>query len=363
MRRIFRISARLLLTLSISMVALAAASARAEDKPSVIRIAYPGVGIGNRPFVGGNSTAVMHLRGLLEEEFKADGIKVTWSFLRGAGPAVNELYANKLADFSLLGDLPSIIGHAGGLKTKVLAATGIRGVSYIAVPADSKIATLQDLKGKRVAIFKGTNIQLAAGKILESAGLSEKDLKVVNMDSNTSRAALITGDLDAAFGGPELLALRDQQTARIIYTTASEPTKLRHASFVGSEEFIKKYPSITKRVVKVLVQAAKWVSEQEGTPTPVYQLWAKSGTPYSNFKEDVGARSLRALSSPLLDPYFTSQYAKNIEEAKRFGLIRNAFKLEEWLEPRFLNEVLKEQGLESYWKPVDPSGQTQLAAK
>src|SRR5262245_58181918 len=66
------------------------------DKPAEIRIAFPGVGAGNRPFVGGHSTAVMHLKGLLDEEFRPDGIKVTWTFLRGAGPAVNELYANGL---------------------------------------------------------------------------------------------------------------------------------------------------------------------------------------------------------------------------------------------------------------------------
>jgi sulfonate transport system substrate-binding protein len=71
---------------------------------------------------------------MFEEEFKKDGIKVTWTFLRGAGPATNELYANRLADFSLLGDLPSIIGKAGGLNTRILAATAIRGNTYLAVP-------------------------------------------------------------------------------------------------------------------------------------------------------------------------------------------------------------------------------------
>ena len=74
--------------------------ARAEDKPDVIRIANPGVGIGNRPVVGGSAWSLVHLRGMLEDEFAPDGIKVSWTFLRGAGPAVNELYANQLTDFS-----------------------------------------------------------------------------------------------------------------------------------------------------------------------------------------------------------------------------------------------------------------------
>lgn len=331
-------------------------SAHAEDKPSVIRIAYPGVGVGNRPFVGGNSAAVVHLRGLLEEEFKKDGIKVEWTFLRGAGPATNELYANRLVDFSLLGDLPSIAGRSGGLRTRVLAATGIRGNSYLAVPADSPIQSIKDLKGKKVAIFKGTNIQLAVAKILEANGLSEKDIRALNMDTATSTQALITKDVDAVWGANNLLALRDQGAARIIYATQGDARFLRHASWIGTEEFIGKYPSLTKRVVKVLVQAAKWTSDQEKNPTPVYQLWTKSGVRFSDYKEDLKGQSLKVLSSPLLDPYFVSQYSAQVAQAKRFGLIRNTFDVKAWVEPRFLNEVLKELQLEGYWQPADESG-------
>lgn len=341
-----------------SLLALSAVSTvHADDgKPKEIRVAYPGVGVGNRPFVGGNSASVVHLKGLLEEEFKQDNIKVTWSFLRGAGPAVNELYANGLVDFSLLGDLPSIAGRAGGLKTRVLAATGIRGNTYLAVPADSSIQSIKDLKGKKVAIFKGTNTQLAVAKILEANGLSEKDIRALNMDTATSTAALTTKDVDAVFGGNNLLASRDQGVSRIVYATRGDSRFLRQASLVGNEEFIKKYPSVTKRVVKVLVQAAKWISDQEKAPNAVYQLWTKSGTRYSDWREDQKDQSLKELSSPLLDPYFITQYEGQVAQAKKYGLIRNTFDVKSWVEPRFLKEVLKELQLESYWAPADKDG-------
>jgi sulfonate transport system substrate-binding protein len=339
----------LLLTSSLS-------SARAEDKPSVIRIAFPGVGIGNRPHVGGHSTAVAHLRGMFEEEFKKDGIKVTWTFLRGAGPATNELYANGLADFSLLGDLPSIIGKAGGLNTRILAATAIRGNTYLAVPADSTISSIKDLKGKRVGIFKGTNLQLAMNKLLEANGLSEKDIRAMNMDTGTSRAALITKDVDAVFGGNDLLSLRDQGAAKIVYRSQGDPRFLRHCSWVGTEDFITKYPEITKRVIKTLVLAAKWMADQEANPTVVYNLWTKSGVRFADYKEDFQGQSLKALASPLLDEYLVSQYRKQISEAKRFGLIKNTPNIDAWIEPRFLKQALKELQLEHYWTPVDASG-------
>jgi sulfonate transport system substrate-binding protein len=338
------------------LLALFASAARA-DAPSVIRVAFPGVGVGNRPVTGGSSVSTVHLRGMLEDEFRSDGIQISWSFLRGAGPATNELYANGLADFSLLGDLPSIIGHAGGLKTRVLAATAIRGNTYIFVPTSSAVQSVKDLRGKKVAIFKGTNIQLSANKILEKFGLKESDIRAINMDTATAKAAMATGDIDAAFGWTEYLSLRDQGLARLLYATdPSDASAYRHCSFIGSEDFIRKYPEITKRVVKTVVLAAKWLSEQEANPAPAFQLWTRSGVTFANFKEDLGTSSLKVLSSPLVDDFLSTQYNENIQEAKRFGLIRNAFRFEDWYEPQFLQQVLKELQLQEYWVEYGADG-------
>jgi sulfonate transport system substrate-binding protein len=338
--------------------AFASRSARAAAAPSVIRIGYPSVGIGNRPIVGGTPPSTVHLRGLLEEEFKAEGVKIQWNFLRGAGPAVNELFANGLADFGFgLGDLPSIIGHAGGLKTRVLAAGGIRQNTYLAVPSDSSVTSIKELRGKKVAFQKGTNLQLAIAKILDANGITEKDIRALNMDNSTAKTALITKDVDAMFGQNDLLALRDQGTAKIIFTTRdSDPRFLRHSSLVASQEFIDKYPDITHRVVKNLVLAGKWISDQEAAPAPVYQLWSKSGTPFSNYKEDYQGSSLKLKASPLIDDYFSAQYRKAITDSLRFGLIKNEFSFDSWVEPRFLKQVLKEQNLESYWRQYDNTG-------
>jgi len=331
-------------------------SARAADKPSVIRVAFPGVGIGNRPFVGGGPAANLHLKGILEQEFKADGIKVVWTFLRGAGPAVNELYANGLADISPLGDLPFIIGTAGGLKRKVLSTAFIRGNTYVVVPADSPISSLKDLRGKKVAIFKGTNIQLAFAQILEANGLSEKDIRAINMDTGSSRAAIVTKDIEAYVGGYDVLSLRDQGVAKLIYTTRGDPRFLRHGVFTATEQFVNRYPEITQRVINRLVAVSKEISDHDAVPTPVFQLWTKSGVQFSNYKEDFQGTSLKLASSPLLDPYIVSQIKTKVALAKRFGLIKEAFDFEALIDRRFLNKALKDQGLESYWPQVSVSG-------
>ena len=325
--------------------------------PAEIRVGYPGVGVGNRPAAGGNAVATMHLRGMLEDEFKKDGIAIRWTFLRGAGPATNELYANNLLDFSLLGDLPSIIGRAGGLNTRLLVGQSVRGNVYVSVPADSPIKTIQDLRGKRVAVAKGTATHLAAGKILEQHGLREKDVRLINMENNVATAAIVTGDIDAAFGSSQWLGLRDQGVARVIFrTTGGDPKLTSNSTFIGSADFIAKYPEITQRVVKVVVLAAKWLAEQSDKPEPVYQLWTRTGFTYASYKEDWSNESLKYKTSPLIDPYLYSRYNFQIAEAKRLGLIRNSFNFADWVEPRFLNAALQELQLEGLWRPRNEDG-------
>ena len=109
----------------------------AEAKPTVIRLASPLVGTGNRPVPYGNYYATTQTLGLLEKEFQKDGIKVQWNNFKGAGPAINESYANGLVDITWLGDLPALIGKASRLDTKLIAIGGSEDNTYLAVPTGS----------------------------------------------------------------------------------------------------------------------------------------------------------------------------------------------------------------------------------
>ena len=341
-----------LLGVLLALALLAFQSLARADRPSVIRVGYPGVGIGNRPAAANNVVATLHLKGLLEEEFKRDGIKISWTFLRGAGPAVNELFANGLLDFSHLGDLPSVVGRASGLKYRALASAGVRNNIYVSVPADSSAQSIKDLRGRKIAVLKGTATHLAGVKILEKFGLSEKDVKLVNLDTNAAKSALVTKDIDAAIGDASYLALRDQGVTRVVFTTKGGDAKLTsNGLFLGNQEFIQKYPDITQRVVKQVVLAAQWLAESEKEPTPVFQLWTKSGYTFSSFKEDWKGEDIKYRTSPLIDAYVASRYKLQIEEAQRFRLTRSGFSFEEWTDLRFLNQALKDLGLTNYWKP------------
>jgi sulfonate transport system substrate-binding protein len=266
------------------------------DVPTEINIGVAQVGIGGRPQIGGSSVAVTHAKGLLEEEFKKDGIKINWTFFKTAGPGVNEALSNKLLDFAWQGDLPQIIGKANGLPTKYVLASGRRSTYYFATTESSSAQNVKDLKDRKVSIFKGTCQQLTAARLLRDNGLSEKDLKVYNMDTNTQTAALASKDVEAVISGNNLFSVRDRGLAKILYNGKEHGG--RYGCSTGltvTEPFEEKYPEIVQRVVTTFVKAAHWIAQPENA-TQFYMLSAKSGTPFVHFKQDLDGYDLKKIN-------------------------------------------------------------------
>ena len=334
----------------------ARAAATGNGQPATIRIGVAQPGIGNPPVFSGSSAAVAHAKGWVEEEFKADGIKVEWFFFKGAGPAVNEALTNQQLDFAFQGDLPAIVARAAGLKTKLVLATGVRSNIYLAVPPDSPIQSVKDLRGKRVAIFKGTNAQLPINRVLEANGLQERDLRSINLDQATTLAALSTKDIDAAFGNINLLRLRDKNAARIVYSSkGGSPIFTTQSHVLVTEEFAQQYPEITARVVKTFVKTSKWASD-EVNREEVLRLWAKAGTPYEHWREDYEGQPLRVRINPNFDPFLIARYKDSVEQAYRFKLSRARVDVDQWIDQRYLQAALKELKLETYWPIFQANG-------
>ncbi|HET9959071.1 MAG TPA: hypothetical protein VFQ61_31485 [Polyangiaceae bacterium] len=138
-----------------------------------------------------------------------------------------------------------------------------------------------------------------------------------------------------------------------MFTSKGNPKLTSNSLFFGAESFIRQYPQIAQRVVKALVASAKWAADQESDPAPVFQLWTRSGSTFSSYKEDWTGESLKYKLSPLLDPYVVTRHTFQIEQAKRLGLIRRSFDFGEMVNPTFLSAALKELALVGFWKPRD----------
>lgn len=344
------------LAVSITFAGVLTISAHAQE-PLTIHVGYAAIGVDNRPFAEGTSAATARAGEFLEKEFANDpNVKIEWTFFKGAGPAVNEGFANDHLDFAYQGDLPSLIGRATGLKTKYLLASGARKPLYLAVAKDSGISKIEDLKGRKVALQRGTNGHLAAIKILEAHGLKERDVQVVNLDGAATVAALTSKDIDAAFGDTQLINLAANGSADVIYTTKGEDPRFgRNAGIIAREAFIDAHPEITQRVVDAFVKAAQWSSD-EPNRAALFELWHKSGTPVPILEEYFSKDTLAYRNSPLIDDLLVSQYKEQAVKSKEFGLVRRDVELNGWFEPKYLKNALERLKLEKFWQPYGADG-------
>jgi sulfonate transport system substrate-binding protein len=301
------------------------------------------------------------VQGVVEKEFAADGTRIEWHFYTGAGPAVNEALAAGQLDFAWQGDLPSIVARSLGLKTRLLMAAEGRLDYYVAVPAASPVQKLADLRGKKLALFKGTNIQTVGTRVLESEGLSTDDVQVVNLDPPTSLAALAAGQIDATLLSFWGFGLRDAGKIRFIYSTADHSPKLTAAAaLLVTQDFLAAHPDTVDRFVAAMLRSARWASD-EANRQALYQIYAKSGYPAFFWKDALEKHDLRLQNDPLFDAFTLQQYRDVAAIALRLGLIRHAVSVDGWLDLAPLNKALAAQGLTGYWPAYQVDGMTLVA--
>lgn len=333
-------------------------AARAAGKPATIRIGFPGAGTGGRPLPTSGFTANAVFRGEIEQEFAADGIKIEWKYYVGAGPALNEAYANGLLDFCFgHGDLPLIVGRSTGLKHKILLSSGRGGDSYFIVPASSSAKSIADVKGKTLSVQKGTAGQLTLYRVLAKNGFTdpEKEFRIISQITDDRRASLATGDIAGAVDTP--FGLEARGVAKRIWEIFDDPEISAPGSVWVGEAFDNQYPELVQRIVNRLVKVAHW-STQEANRETQYQLWTRSGSnAYIDNKQSWDRiKDLRTRINPLIDDYYIAAINKSIAETKKYRLTRRDVSLDGWLKLDYLNNALREQKLENYWPKQDASG-------
>ena len=322
--------------------------AHAAEKPTEIRFGTPIAGINGNKFGYGNNFSSAQIKGLFEKEFEKDNIKVTWYSYKNAGPGINEALANNQLDFTLLGDLPALIGRSRNVDTRLILSSGRNNV-YLVVPAQSEAKTVDDLKGKKVGLFKGTIVHLQVTNILSSLGLDERDFKEINTDSALGSVQLTSGQIDGLWTtSSAAYTLVNKGIGKIIYSTRNKPEQQGQVFTLVREEFARQYPDIVQRVVNILVEESHWASESENKDN-LFNLWSKSGYDAKSFAFDYEGEDLKLEQSPLINKSGFNTLDKNIELAKNLNLIKKNPNVDQWVDFSYLNNALKNLNYQNYW--------------
>jgi sulfonate transport system substrate-binding protein len=345
-----RISALAGLVLGLLLPSLSAA-----ELPREIRLGSGGLATLDRPYGTGLLGWVGEHR-LIEAEFAKDPIAISWQVIKGAGPGVNEAFANHAIDLALYGDFSAIIGRAGGIETTVLLSAGRGSTSYLSVPKNSTATSITDLVGKRIGIHKGRPFELAFAELLASAKLKYSDFRIFNLTPQDGLAALSAGSIDALYGTDGPLA-EINGTGRTIWgTTNADPHASFTAEIFAASDFVKRYPEVTQRLVNVLVKAAADVSDERQREAYL-DFFARAGSSPAVVQRDWAGIALIERNNPLIDPYLREHYRRASAFAKAQGLIRREVPdLDGWFNPTFLDRALDELKLRDHWTPVSADG-------
>lgn len=198
---------------------------------------------------------VLKDKGFLEKELEKDGIGVRWVQSLGSNKALEFLNAGSI-DFGSTAGAAALIGKINGNPIKSIYVYSRPEWTALVTRKDTGIAKVEDLKGKRVAVTRGTDPHIFLVRALQEAKLTEKDVKLVLLQHPDGRTALERGDVDAWAGLDPLMAAAEVESgAQLFYRNAGANT---WGILNVSEAFAKENPALVGRVLKAYEQARQY---------------------------------------------------------------------------------------------------------
>ncbi|MCW7945584.1 ABC transporter substrate-binding protein [Streptomyces hygroscopicus] len=266
--------------------------------------------------------------------------KLVWQDYATGAPITAQMTAGKI-DIGSMGDFPLLINAARGRQlgrpTHLVSVTGYNlrgGLNTIVTTPDSKLASLRDLKGRRVSTSVGSAADGTLVRALQRAGMDpDKDIQKLNQQPAVGASALAAGSADALsqfVAWPGLLAY--QGKAKALYDGAQLDLPTFHG-VTAREDFAQQHPAVLEAFLKAQaeatdylnahpVAAAEKVAKATGLPAEVVYLYngahgistfdpAVKPRLVSALKQDVSVLKSAKLTGDIdVNAFVDDQYAK-----------------------------------------------------
>ncbi len=205
---------------------------------------------------------VMRINGALARRWAARGIDVAWSELE-AGPSIVEAMSAGRLDLAVAGSISSIMGQADGVPLVCLAAEPHtpEGAAIVVHP-DSPIWQVADLKGKTVALNRGSNSDYLLLKALEEAELDIDDVHLSDLPAGDAQTAFEHRDFDAwAIWNPVLAVLRQKNGARVLRDSSGLSGNV--LCYVGTRAFSSAHPELIDEFLQEVSHTGAWINDNQ----------------------------------------------------------------------------------------------------
>jgi sulfonate transport system substrate-binding protein len=219
------------------------------------------------------SLSLLKGRGTLEKRLAPLGISLKWSEF-AAGPVQLEALNVGSIDFGDVGEAPPIFAQAAGAPLAYVAATVPRPHSEaVLVPKGSTIQSVADLKGRKVALNKGSNVHYFLVKLLEKHGLGYGDVYVAFLPPADARAAFEKGSVDAwVIWDPFLAAAEKTLEARVLADATGVVGNRGY--YFSSLGYAEENQDVIKILIEELDKVDRWGQANKGAfAAELSQLW------------------------------------------------------------------------------------------
>ncbi|MDQ7979678.1 sulfonate ABC transporter substrate-binding protein [Paraburkholderia sp. SARCC-3016] len=232
-----------------AVMAAAALPSIAATRATSVRIGYQ---------KAASTLVLLKAHGTLEKRFAPLGISVKWTEFP-AGPQLLEGLNVGSIDFGYVGEAPPVIAQAAGANFVYTAyEMPTPHAEGILVHRDAPIKSVADLKGKKVAFNKGSDVHWFLVAALQKAGVQYADIQPAFLPPADARAAFERGAVDAwAIWDPFLEAAKRQTNARLL--TDGEGIVSHHQFFLSARPFAQEHADVIAAVVDEAGKEGEWV--------------------------------------------------------------------------------------------------------
>ena len=276
-------------------------------------------------------------KGLFEEEFEKDGIKVKWTVFQSGPPHFEALAANRL-DFGSVGNSPVVSAQAAEIPFKEIAngSDGLKG-NAILVPKNSHINSFKDLKGKKIGVAKGSSGFNLLYRAIDHAGLTPNDVKVIQLQPDEAQPAFESGAIDAWSIWEPFISLQTLKNGAKVIDNGESLHVFSPNFVIARTAFTEEHPDLVVRFLKVYEKARLFEKEHK---EEAIELYANS----RKIDKEVVKRVLENIQStnlPISDDIIQSQQ-DTADFQYKLGAISKKIDTSQVVDNTYIEKALKE---------------------
>ncbi|MEM1505454.1 aliphatic sulfonate ABC transporter substrate-binding protein [Domibacillus sp. 8LH] len=277
-------------------------------------------------------------KGWFEEEFEKEGIKVKWTEFQSGPPQFEGLAAGKL-DFSQVGNSPVIGGQAADVPFKEIALSqdGLKA-NAILVKKGSSIQSIKDLKGKKVAVAKGSSGFAFLHKALKDAGVSPDDVEIIQLQPDEAMPAFENGSVDAWSIWEPFISLQTIENGAEILANGETLHSYSPGFTLVRSEFAEAHPEQVEKFLSVYNKTVEWQKKNRDEAVSIY---AKLKELDENVVESV-LNNTEPLNEPITKDIIETQQ-ETADFQYKLGVIDKEIDVSEVVDNQFIEKVKKEE--------------------